>query len=189
VVPAVAILALAPAVLPAWWSAFLKAPALESPFVQESESAVFGSLKKQGHLSVARGGRLRVAYEGGLLLVSDGRGLVQYDPDARTAQRFDLRAAQAEVPLLGLLLDPSGLPVHFEIQPRGGGRVRLKPRRAGLPEVELEGGGASPTLIRWVDASGAAQVLRLTAPRTPTSLPESRFRFEAPAGTRWVGGK
>ena len=187
-IAAVALLALAPAALPAWWSAFLIVPALESPFIQESESAVFGSLKKQGRLSVAKGGRLRVAYQGGLLLVSDGRSLVQYDPDARTAQRFDLRAAQAEVPLLGLLLDPGGLPLQFAIQPLAGGKVRLKPRRAGNPTVEMEGQGASPTLIRWVDASGAAQVLRLTAPRTVTSLPEPLFRFDAPTGTRWVGG-
>jgi outer membrane lipoprotein-sorting protein len=188
VFPAAVVLALAPAALPGWWQAFLRAPALESPFVQESESAVFGSLKKRGQLSVARGGRLRVAYEGGLLLVADGRSLVQYDPDAHTAQRFDLRAARAEIPLLGLLLDPGGLPAHFGIQPGGGGRVRLKPRRDGVPEVELEGQGASPTLVRWVDASGAAQVLRLTAPRTPSSLPGSLFRFDPPAGTRWVGG-
>jgi outer membrane lipoprotein-sorting protein len=189
VIAAVALVALAPASLPAWWSAFLKAPALESAFVQESESAVFGSLKRQGRLSVARGGRLRVAYDGGLLLVSDGRALVQYDPDARTAQRFDLRTAQSEVPLLGLLLDPGGLPLQFEILPMGGGKVRLKPKRAGNPVVELEGQGASPTLIRWVDASGATQVLRLTAPRAPSSSPASQFRFDPPAGTRWVGGR
>lgn len=185
----VALVALAPAALPAWWSAFLKVPALESPFVQESESAVFGSLKKQGRLSLARGGRLRVAYEGGLLLLSDGRSLIQYDPDARTAQRFDLRNAQSEVPLLGLLLDPGGLPHQFEVLPLAGGRVRLKPRRAGNPEVLLEGRGASPTVIRWVDASGASQVLRLAGPRSSPAPPEALFRFDPPAGTRWVGGK
>jgi outer membrane lipoprotein-sorting protein len=186
---ATVVLVLAPAALPAWWTAFLNAPALETPFVQESESAVFGSLRRRGRLALARGGRLRVAYEEGLLLVSDGRALVQYDADARTAQRFDLRALQAETPLLGLLLDPGSLGAHFEIQPRAGGKVHLHPRRKGIPEVDLEGQGACPTLIRWTDASGAAQVLRLTGPRTGAPLPPSTFRFEPPAGTRWLGGK
>ena len=181
--------AAAPAALPAWWQAFLKLPALESSFAQDSESAVFGSLHKLGKLSLARGGRLRVAYEGGLLLVSDGRSLVQYDADARTAQRFDLKAAQAEAPLVSVLLDPAALAHEFEIQGRADGSVRLKPRKAGLPEVELQGRGAAPTLIRWIDPSGAGQALRLTLTRTPASIPAATFQFQAPAGTRWVGGK
>lgn len=158
---------------------------MASGFVQESESAVFGSIKKKGSLVVSKGGKIRVSYDDGLLLVADGTHLVQYDPDARTAQRFDLRLARREAPILGLLLDPGALGEHFEVLPSGATGVRLKPRKPNLPVVELEGKGAVPTLLRWTDSTGARQLLRLTGP--PGKLPADPFRFDAPPGTRWIG--
>ena len=81
------------AALPTWWTAFTRMPSLESRFRQESDSLVFGKLARQGRLALARGGRLRVTYEGGLSITCDGRHLVQYDPDTRTAQRVELARA------------------------------------------------------------------------------------------------
>lgn len=48
--------------LPAWWNGFRAMARLESGFVQQSDSAVFGKLRRQGELKLARGGRLRVEF-------------------------------------------------------------------------------------------------------------------------------
>lgn len=173
---------------PSWWTAFQGAPAFRARFVQESESAVFGSLKRGGTLAAARGGRLRAEYEKGLLLVADGRELVQYDPDTLTAQRWDLRVAQTEAPLLALLLDPAAASSFYTLRPQPGGRMRLEPKRKDLPLVELEGAGSTPTVLRWTDPSGAKQVLRLEQV-VVAPLPSAAFRFEPPRGTRWAGGR
>lgn len=172
--------------LPAWWKAMASAPGLDCRFVQTSESAVFGKMARQGRLQTARGGRLRVAYDAGLLLVSDGQGLVHYDPEARTAQRLSLRAAIQDMPLLNLLVDPVALPDSYILEAAGGEAVRLRPRRPGLPEVLVEGRGSAPTRLRWKDGTGAEQELRLLAPRPAAPPPAAEFRFDAPKGTRWL---
>ena len=172
--------------LPAWWRQFSNLPNLESEFVQTSESAVFGTLRKQGRLAVARGGRLRVAYEKGLLLVSDGKRLVQYDPQTHTAQGLDLARAMGEFPLLNVLIDPRTLETSYEVISEGA-KLRLKPRRAGLPEVQVEGQDTFPTRITWKDGTGAQQNLSLINPRASSSLGVANFRFDPPKGTRWLG--
>ena len=173
--------------LPAWWTAFAQLSRLESSFTQESESAVFGKLKREGKLQLAKGGRLRVTYAKGMLLVADGTTLVQYDPMASTAQRLDLRTARKDMPLLNILLDPTALEDSYEIRAEQGERVLLEPRRKELPPVLLEGKGRILGRVTWTDGTGAKQVLELKHPRTPGSaFPASTFTFKAPAGTRWI---
>lgn len=174
------------AALPAWWRSLASLPGLEARFTQASESAVFGKLERRGRLRSGRGGRLRVAYDSGLLLVSDGSTLVHYDPEARTAQRLDLRAALLDMPLLNLLVDPGALPDSYVLEPAGSGAVRLRPRRPGLPDVEVEGRGSAPTLLRWKDGTGARQELRLEGARSAGPAPAGTFAFAPPPGTRWL---
>ncbi|MFN8012518.1 MAG: outer membrane lipoprotein carrier protein LolA [Holophagaceae bacterium] len=176
----------APAALPAWWKALAGLPGLEARFSQASQSDVFGRMVRKGALRTARGGRLRVAYDSGLLLVSDGRALVHYDPEARTAQRLDLRAALLDMPLLNLLVDPVALPEAYQLVPAGDGAVLLKPRRPGLPEVRVEGRGQAPTRLRWKDGTGAEQELRLEGARPSAAAPPAAFQFTPPKGTRWL---
>lgn len=177
---------LAAGAVPAWWTALKASPRLESPFVQESESAVFGKLKRTGRLAVLPGGRVRVAYDKGLLVICDGKVLVQYDPATRTAQKFSLAACQREMPLLGILVDPAALDRAYEIT-ASGEVMELAPRKPGTPKIRLEGRAGRLHRIQWTDATGAAQSLELTQPRSPGALPPSTFRFQAPAGTRWAG--
>ena len=172
--------------LPAWWRQFSNLPNLESEFVQTSESAVFGTLRKQGRLAVARGGRLRVAYDKGLLLVSDGKRLIQYDPQTHTAQGLDLARAIGEFPLLNVLMDPRNLEKSYEVIGEGA-KLRLKPRHAGLPEVLVEGQGSFPTRIIWKDGTGAQQTLTLIHPTPASFLGAAKFKFDPPKGTRWLG--
>jgi outer membrane lipoprotein-sorting protein len=173
--------------LPAWWRSFPGLPRLESGFAQESESAVFGKLVRQGRLKLAQGGRLRVEYRKGGLLVADGADLVQYDPDARTAQRFKLRTAAGDAPLLYVLLNPGGLGGYYEAKPGAADQsVVLEPRRPGLPRVELTGKGSLLQRIQWIDATGARQVIELQDPKVPKAFPAGTFTFQAPAGTRWL---
>jgi len=173
--------------LPRWWLAFTRTPALASPFVQESDSAVFGKLRREGELRLAQGGRLRLAYRKGILLVADGRTLIQYDPEARTAQRLDLRSAAASAPMLNLLVKPATLAETFRLAPGPGPEaVTLTPRHPGLPAVVLEGQAGLLKRVRWTDATGARQMLELKAPRVPAADPAA-FTFKAPAGTRWLG--
>ena len=128
--------ALQAADLPAWWKALPRLPRLESGFIQESESAVFGKLKKEGKLQLAKGGRLRVTYVKGMVLVSDGVHLIQYDPMARTAQRLDLRIghqghAPAEHP--GGSRRSGRSPT--QIKAENADQVLLEPKRKDLPKV------------------------------------------------------
>lgn len=171
---------------PAWWKALPHLPRLESAFIQESESAVFGKLRKEGNLQLTKGGRIRVAYKGGLLVVSDGKTLMQYDPGARTAQKLDLRTVAAEMPLLNVLVDPRALEVVYRAKAQANGGMLLEPRKPGLPKVELEGKGGLLKRIAWVDATGARQVLELLNPKVPASIPDSAYRLRVPAGTRWI---
>jgi outer membrane lipoprotein-sorting protein len=173
--------------LPAWWRAFLATPRLECAFVQESESAVFGKLTREGQLKLAKGGRLRVEYRKGLLLVADGRSLVQYDAEARTAQRLTLRGAVADSPLLNVLIDPGALEVFYAVQAGPDETVALEPRRTGIPRVELSGHGGMLQRIQWTDGTGAKQQIELKDPRQPgQAFAPAVFTFQAPAGTRWL---
>jgi outer membrane lipoprotein-sorting protein len=186
VLPVLASLLLAGAAVPAWWTALPNLPRLESDFTQESESAVFGKLRREGHLRVAKGGLLRVEYKQGVSLQADGRALVQYDPDARTAQQMDLATALADMPLLNVLLDPSAVTRVYEVRVPAAGKVVLHPRKPGLPEVEITGEGGQVKRLRWLDGTGAQQVLVLAAPRVPPPFAKDAFRIKVPEGTRWI---
>jgi outer membrane lipoprotein-sorting protein len=171
--------------LPGWWKGLPKLSRLQSDFIQESESAVFGKLQRKGKLEIAQGGRLRVAYEGGLLVVADGHDLIQYDPDTRTAQSLGLKQALKDVPLLSVLLDPARLDQVYRAE-AAGGAVVLKPKQSTAPEVRLEGQGAFPRSLSWVDGTGSRQTLRLLNPKVPNTFDPKRFHFQAPDGTRWA---
>lgn len=172
--------------LPAWWKALPDLPRLECSFVQESESEVFGKLRKEGRLQLSRGGKIRVAYTGGLVIVSDGKSLVQYDSSVRTAQRLDLRRAASDMPLLNVFLNPRALDTVYQAKVQASGAVMLEPRRSGLPRVELEGKGTFLQRVVWTDATGAKQVLELVNPRIPPALPEALYKLRVPEGTRWI---
>jgi outer membrane lipoprotein-sorting protein len=172
---------------PAWWKAFTAAPRMESRFVQESESAVFGQLKRTGVLKLAKGGRLRVEYEKGLLVVADGATLVQYDARARTATKLDLRGAAKDAPLLWILSDPAALEKVFTVKPGPGpDTFVLEPRKPGLPSVTLEGKGGFPRRITWTDPTNAKQILEFLDPHQPGAFGAAVFTFAPPAGTRWI---
>jgi len=173
--------------VPGWWKAFLASPRLESRFQQVSESAVFGKLKRTGLLKAAKGGRLRAEYQKGLLLIADGRFLVQYDPEARTAQKVDLKTAAKDAPLLLVLVDPATLDKVFTVKAGpNADTFSLEPRKPGLPQVTLEGKGGLPWRIQWTDPTGAHQSLEFLDPRVPAAFDAATFAFKAPAGTRWL---
>ena len=174
------------AALPAWWTAFSRMQALESRFRQESDSLVFGKLARQGRLALARGGRLNVAYEGGLTVTCDGRHLVQYDPDTRTAQRMELTRAVRDFPLLGILLDPARLDRLYRAESLGAETLRLMPKESGLPELKATGRNGLLRSLEWTDPTGARQKLELLDPRASAGLPPATFRPQVPAGTRWA---
>jgi outer membrane lipoprotein-sorting protein len=185
---AILLLAVAPiqAAVPAWWTAFTRMPSLESRFRQDSDSLVFGKLHRGGTLVLAMGGRLRVTYEGGLTVICDGRYLVQYDPDTRTAQRVELARAVRDFPLLGILLDPARLERLYRVEPLGGEALKLVPRESGLPELKATGRHGLLHTLEWTDLTGARQLLELLAPKSPVTLAPGCFRLEVPAGTRWA---
>ncbi|MDP1831543.1 MAG: outer membrane lipoprotein carrier protein LolA [Geothrix sp.] len=185
---AIVLLAAFPALasMPGWWLAFSRMPSLESRFRQESDSLVFGKLAREGRLTLARGGRLRVAYEGGLTVVCDGRNLVQYDPDTRTAQRVELARAVRDFPLLGILLDPARLERLYRVESLGGEALKLAPREPGLPELKATGRRGLLRTLEWTDPTGARQKLELLDPKSPVPLAPGTFRLQVPAGTRWA---
>ena len=173
------------AAAPGWWTAFTRMSGLESRFRQESDSAVFGKLSREGHLALARGGRLKVSYSGGLTVTCDGQHLVQYDPDTRTAQRVELARAVRDFPLLGILLDPARLERLYRTEVFGGETLKLLPKETGLPELKATGRKGLLHTLEWTDPTGARQKLELLDPKAPATLPAGTFRLQVPAGTRW----
>ncbi|HET8901756.1 MAG TPA: outer membrane lipoprotein carrier protein LolA [Holophagaceae bacterium] len=173
--------------LPGWWHPMLDAPRFESRFIQTSESQVFGKLVKKGRIEAAQGGRLRVSYEEGLLLVADGADLIQYDPDTRTAQRMDLGQALLDTPLLNLLVAPQRLAKTYKVETVSSDTVRLVPAQKDLPAMEVQGSGRFARVLRWTDASGAKQELRLLDPKVPALFKADRFKFTLPKGATMVG--
>lgn len=173
--------------LPGWWRPMLDAPRFESRFIQTSESQVFGKLVKKGRIEAAQGGRLRVAYDEGLLLVANGADLIQYDSDTRTAQRMDLGQALLDTPLLNVLVAPERLAKTYKVERVSADTVRLVPLRTDLPAMEIQGSGRFARVLRWTDASGAKQELRLLDPKVPAPFKEDRFRFTLPKGATMVG--
>jgi len=170
---------------PGWWTSFTRMPSLESRFRQESDSAVFGKLSREGRLVLARGGRLKVAYTGGLTVTCDGRHLVQYDPDTRTAQKVELARAVRDFPLLGILLDPVRLEGLYRLQAFGGDTLKLMPKESGLPELKATGRKGLLHSLEWTDPTGARQRLELLDAKTPAKLAPDTFGAQVPAGTRW----
>lgn len=173
--------------LPGWWRPMLDAPRFESRFIQTSESQVFGNLVKKGRIEAAQGGRLRVSYDEGLLLVADGANLIQYDPDTRTAQRMDLGQALLDTPLLNLLVAPERLAKTYKVERVSADTVKLVPMQKDLPAMEVQGAGRFARVLRWTDASGAKQELRLLDPKTPAPFKKDRFEFALPKGATMVG--
>lgn len=173
--------------LPGWWRPMLDAPRFESRFIQTSESQVFGKLVKKGRIEAAQGGRLRVAYDEGLLLVANGADLIQYDSDTRTAQRMDLGQALLDTPLLNVLVAPERLAKTYKVERVSADTVRLVPLRTDLPAMEIQGSGRFARVLRWTDASGAKQELRLLDPKVPAPFKEDRFKFTLPKGATMVG--
>ncbi|WP_257303261.1 LolA family protein [Geothrix campi] len=174
------------AALPGWWTAFPRVPVLASRFRQESDSAVFGKMAREGNLLLARGGRLKVAYDSGLTVTSDGRHLVQYDPDTRTAQRVELARAVRDFPLLGILLDPARIEALYRVEPLGGDAVKLVPRAPDVPALKATGRKGLLRSLEWTDPTGARQRLELLDPKTPPSPGPGAFKPQVPAGTRWA---
>lgn len=183
----VAAASLAAQSLPGWWHPMLDAPRFESRFIQTSESQVFGKLQKKGRIEAAQGGRLRVSYEDGLVLVADGANLIQYDPDTRTAQRMDLGQALLDTPLLNLLVAPERLAKTYKVDPVSSSTVKLTPMQKDLPAMEVQGSGRFARVLRWTDASGAKQELRLLDPSVPAPFKADRFKFTLPKGATMVG--
>jgi len=173
--------------LPGWWRPMLDAPRFESRFIQTSQSHVFGNLVKKGRIEAAQGGRLRVSYDEGLLLVADGANLIQYDPDTRTAQRMDLGQALLDTPLLNLLVAPERLTKTYKVERVSADTVRLVPLQKDLPTLEVQGSGRFARVLRWTDATGAKQELRLLDPKVPAPFNEGRFQFKLPQGATMVG--
>jgi outer membrane lipoprotein-sorting protein len=128
-----------------------------------------------------------VEYRKGILLVADGKSLVQYDPEARTAQRVSLRSAALDTPLLNILVNPGALDGFYQAKAGPGPSVTLEPRRPTLPRVLLDGSGGLLRRIQWQDATGARQEIELVSPRIPAApFDPGAFTFQAPAGTRWL---
>jgi len=174
------------AALPAWWIAFPRVPVLASRFRQESDSAVFGKMAREGNLLLARGGRLKVAYDSGLTVTSDGHHLVQYDPDTRTAQQVELARAVRDFPLLGILLDPARIGALYRVEAAGGESVRLVPKAPDIPALQATGRKGLLHILEWTDSTGARQRLELLDAKTPPAPGPAAFKAQVPPGTRWA---
>ena len=162
-------------------------PALASRFRQESDSAVFGKMALEGNLLLARGGRLKVAYDSGLTVTSGRTPPAALPLDTRTAQRVDLaRAVPGDFPLLGILLDPSRIEALYRVESLGGDAVKLVPKAPDVPALKAIGRKDSLHSLEWTDPTGARQRLELLDAKTPPLPGPDTFKAQVPVGTRWA---
>ena len=146
-----------------------------------------------GIFALQRPGKFRWSYEKPhkQLLVSDGSRLWSYDPDLNQVVVKKLGAAFGASP--AALLAGKDLDKHFELTegtPADGLEfVDARPRGgdASFERVRIGFAANRPVSMEIHDSFGQVTLLQFTRFETNPQLPESLFRFVAPAGADVVG--
>jgi len=171
---------------------------LRAHFVQTSERVALGSsaaasLQSRGEVVFAKPGRMRWSYQSPApsLVVSDGRTLWIYDPQAHEVQQLPLGPGYLSGAAIQFLLGEGKLLDEFEVQAHGCGgdevQLVLLPRRdAEYERLELRAdartGAVRETAV--VDLLGNRTTIALSDLRANSKPDPALFRFDPPAGTR-----
>lgn len=171
---------------------------LSARFEQRTETVALGSHRAQaleaaGEVVFAKPGRMRWSYDRPepSLVVSDGRSVWIFDPQAREAQHLPLGESFLSGAAIQFLLGEGELLQEFEVRAEGCGsdevRLRLVPRQEAPYEhivirVEPASGEVRETEI--TDLLGNVTRVRLLEPRVNTSPEAGLFQFSPPEGVR-----
>lgn len=146
-----------------------------------------------GVFALQRPGKFRWSYEKPYrqLLVSDGSKLWSYDPDLNQVAVKKLGAAFGASP--AALLAGKDLDRHFDLAEGAAADglefVQARPRGgdAGFERIRIGFADNRPVVMEIHDAFGQVTMLRFSQFETNQPLPDSLFRFVAPAGADVVG--
>ena len=162
-----------------------------------SQTAISKSGRKPqqsaGIFALQRPGKFRWSYEKPYkqLLVSDGNKLWSYDPDLNQVAVKKLGAAFGTSP--AALLAGKDLDRHFELgegTPADGlefVEARPKGGDASFERVRIGFAANRPVSMEIHDSFGQVTMLQFTRFEANPQLPDSLFRFVAPAGADVVG--
>jgi len=153
-----------------------------------------------GHLYLAKDHKMRFEYQKPevRLWVSNGKTVYSYDPEERTATKEQVKESTADMLPLMYLVGQSGLKDKFEVtevvrKPSFPGnrvlQLRLKKKNEDIKHIEIE---VDPQrkLIVWmliVDTADLTHQFIFTDIQTNSKIPDSRFEFTPPPGTRIRG--
>ena len=171
---------------------------LRARFVQTTErvslgGAGGGALESRGEVLFAKPGRMRWSYQSPApsLVVSDGKMLWIYDPQAHEVQELPLGPGYLSGAAIQFLLGEGRLLDEFEVAASGCGakevQLVLTPRRDSQYErLELRAdpktGAVRETVV--VDLLGNRTRIALSDLRANTKPDPGLFRFAPPAGTK-----
>lgn len=146
-----------------------------------------------GVFALQRPGKFRWSYESPYkqLLVSDGARLWSYDPDLNQVAVKKLGAAFGASP--AALLAGKDLDRQFDLAEGAAADglefVQARPRGgdAGFERIRIGFADNRPVVMEIHDAFGQVTMLRFSQFEANPPLPDSLFRFVAPAGADVVG--
>lgn len=145
--------------------------------------------RQQGEFAFERPGRFRwaVAEPFEQLIVSDGKQVVQYDPDLAQATLRPVSAAVGNAPAQ-ILFGDGELQQAFALEALPSREnlawLRATPRspEAGFTHLEIGMRDGMPAAVEILDAFGQTSRIDFVALVPGPSLPASTFRFQVPSG-------
>jgi outer membrane lipoprotein carrier protein len=172
-----------------------RAATLEADFEQAYTAPGRGRRVESGRVALRKPGRMRWDYASpeGKLFVSDGRWFWFYSPAAGRVERSRMKEAEdLRAPLAFLLgkLDFKRDFSSFALREEGRDAViTALPKTDRVPYTRVEFTVTAAHEIRRLTVSGSGRGVmefRFTGERLNTALPESLFRYRAPAGVQVV---
>ncbi|QIM49035.1 outer membrane lipoprotein carrier protein LolA [Pusillimonas sp. DMV24BSW_D] len=168
--------------------------AASGKFSQQTETQTGETKAPQtGDFSFKRPGRFKweiiQPYE--QLIVSNGRQVMQYDPDLAQVTERSVDESVGASPA-AILFGSGELEEAFEIQElpakNGVAWLRAKPNSAdaGFQHVDLGFKDGLPVELKLLDGFGQTTVIRFESVRTNPELPDDAFRFVVPDGVDHV---
>ncbi len=157
--------------------------------------------KDSGHLYLAKGHKMYFEYKEPeqRLWVSNGKTIYSYDPEERTSTKTPVKESDAEMlPLMGLV-GQSGLKDKFNVtelkrEPLFPGnlviQLQLKKKSEDIKEIEIEVDPQRKLIVRMqiVDTTDLRHQFIFSNIQTNSRIPDSRFEFTPPTGTRILRG-
>ncbi len=148
---------------------------------------------EKGELSLRKPGRMRWAYSGGQLYISDGKFIYAYYPSEKRAEQMPMKEADDMRAPLAFLLGRLNFADDFKqfvAKPQDGMTlITATPKSDKMPYSEVSFLVSSDSVIHWLQVKGQdGSVLEFTFENEKKNPPlaDSLFKFTPPPGVELV---